>query len=285
MLAYIPAACRLGPFSDGASMADDTGQVDGTGLVLDDVSFGYEPATPVLDGITASLPAGRLCALIGPNAVGKTTLLRLILGQLEAWSGAISLAGRQMRRMTPPQRAAVASYVPQRGLASFSFTVEQVVEMGRHALGRDPQAVDRALEMTDLAAHRSRVYQQLSAGQQQRVLLARAMAQSAGGGRLMLLDEPGSMMDLFHAHRMMRSMVDLAASGMTVLVVLHDLNLAARYADLVWLMHRGRLVSQGSWREVLTPTVLEPVYRVGLTPLQPDAHARPVFFVEPSDRM
>jgi iron complex transport system ATP-binding protein len=127
------------------------------------------------------------------------------------------------------------------------------------------------------------VYHELSAGQQQRVLLARAMAQSAGHGCVMLLDEPGSMMDLYHAHRMMSTLGDLAAAGLTVLVVLHDLNLAARYADVVWLMHQGRLLASGPWDQVLVPALLEPVYRVRLTPLQLAGEARPVFFVAPAD--
>ena len=266
-------------------MAVDSCQTDAAALVLDDVSFGYEPGVPVVEGVTAELPRQRLCALIGPNAVGKTTLLRLILGQLTAWSGRIDLAGRPTGLMSPRQRAAMVSYVPQRGLVSFSFTVEQVVTMGRHALRRDPAAVDRALAVADLTAHRSRVYHELSAGQQQRVLLARAMAQSAGEGRVMLLDEPGSMMDMFHAHRMMGTLGDLAASGLSILVVLHDLNLAARYADVVWLMHQGRLVAAGPWDQVLVPALLEPVYRLGLTPLRPAGETRPMFFVAPADRM
>jgi len=266
-------------------MMADTGQVDDSGLVLDGVSFGYEPGTSVLAGVTASLPPGRLCALIGPNAVGKTTLLRLILGQLEMWSGRIDLDGRGTHLMAAGERAAMVSYVPQQGLVSFSFTVEQVVSMGRHALGRDPQAVEKALDLADLQTHRARVYHELSAGQQQRVMLARAVAQSVGRGRLMLLDEPASMMDLYHAHQMMRTLANLAASGMTVLVVLHDLNLAARYADLVWLMDNGRLAAAGPWQDVLTPELLDPIYRVQLTPLHAKGRTRPVFFVEPSDRM
>ena len=254
-------------------------------LALDDVSFGYEPGSPVLEQVTAELAPGRVCALIGPNAVGKTTLLRLILGQFTPWSGRIELGGRRTGLMSPGQRAAVVSYVPQRGLVSFSFTVAQVVSMGRHALSRDAAAVDRALALNDLEAHRHRVYHELSAGQQQRVLLARAMAQSAGCGRVMLLDEPGSMMDLFHTHRMMGLLGELAAAGLAVLVVLHDLNLAARYADVVWLLDRGRLVAAGAWDQVLVPALLEPVYRVRLTPMEPEGQRRPMFFAAPSDTM
>jgi iron complex transport system ATP-binding protein len=125
-----------------------------------------------------------------------------------------------------------------------------------------------------------RIYAHLSLGQQQRVLLARAIAQAAGAGRLMLLDEPASAMDLWHIHRTMGQLRALTRKGLSVLVVLHDLNLAARYADTVWLLDRGRLAAAGPWNTVLTPAVLEPIYRVGLTPLSGLRHHRPMFDVD-----
>jgi iron complex transport system ATP-binding protein len=260
-------------------MSDCLPEPDVTPLSLDGVTFGYEQAKPVLEQVTAELRPGRLCALIGPNAVGKTTLLRLILGQLTPWSGRINLAGRRTESFSPLERAAMVSYVPQRGMVSFAFTVEQVVTMGRHALRQDQAAIERALTLTDLQSQRQRVYHELSAGQQQRVLLARAMAQSIGQGCLMLLDEPGSMMDLLHVHRTMGKLKELAVAGMAVVVALHDLNLAARYADEVWLMDGGRLIACGPWEQVLVPAVLEPVYHVGLTALQAPGERRPVFHV------
>jgi iron complex transport system ATP-binding protein len=152
--------------------------------------------------------------------------------------------------------------------------------MGRHALAPDPQAVRQALANCDLTDLGSRVYAHLSLGQQQRVLLARALAQSAGAGRLMLLDEPASAMDLWHIHNTMRQLRHLTRAGLAVLVVLHDLNLAARYADTVWLLDRGRLAASGPWDRVLTPAVLEPVYRVTLAPVAGLSHHRPMFDVD-----
>ncbi len=254
-------------------------------LTCDNVTFGYEPGTPVLQRFTAQLKPGRICALIGPNAAGKTTLLRLLLGQLAPWSGNIRLGDRDVRRMEARGRAALMSYVPQHGSVSFAFTVEQVVLMGRYALTADAEAVAQALEACDLTPLRQRVFGTLSAGQQQRVLLARALVQSTGRGQVMLLDEPVSALDLWHVHQTMGRLRQCATRGLAVLVVLHDLNLAARYADDVWLVHEGRMAAAGEWRAVLTPAVLEPIYRVGMRVLTPDDHGRPVFIVDPPDTL
>jgi len=242
-----------------------------------DLYFGYEADRPVVSGLSADLMPGRLCALIGPNAAGKTTLLRLMMGQLRPWSGHVLAAGLSVWRMPPRRRASWLSYVPQRGAVSFAFTVEQVVAMGRYALASNSGAIEHALTACDLGAIRQRVYAALSAGQQQRVLLARAIAQCGQTGRVMLLDEPASAMDLWHVHRTMRLLGNMARSGLAVAAVLHDLNLAARYADDVWLLHEGRIAASGRWDEVLAPQVLEPVYRVGLTSVPQPGEDRPMF--------
>lgn len=254
-------------------------------LTISDLTFGYSASEPVIRGMNAVLTKGRLCALIGPNAAGKTTLLRLMLGQLDPYQGQVVMDGRDVRELSAGDRAAWMSYVPQRAGVSFGFTVEQVVEMGRYALTRSPQAVDEAIERTDLSSLRRRIYRELSIGQQQRVLLARAIAQAAGRGRYMLLDEPGSAMDMWHVHQTMRTLTRLRDAGVSVLVVVHDLNLAARYADEVWLMQDGRLAASGVWRDVLVPEILQPVYRMSLTPLYVDGSDRPLFRAEPSDTL
>jgi iron complex transport system ATP-binding protein len=253
---------------------------DGGVMVAENLRFAYHGGPWVLDGLSAAIDAGRVTALIGPNAVGKTTLLRLLMGQLTPAGGSVRLDGRLVHQLPPRRRAAWISYVPQRSSTSFAFTVEQVVAMGRYALPQDPAAVAQAMETADLLKVRHRIFRELSAGQQQRVLLARSLAQTAGEGRAVLLDEPGSAMDLYHVHRLMETLAALSRSGRAVLVVLHDLNLAARYADAVWLMHEGRLVASGSWQEVLRPSVLEPVYRVRLRPLADSQEDRPVFVAE-----
>jgi iron complex transport system ATP-binding protein len=251
-------------------------------LAIRALRFGYEPGEAVVEGISAALHAGQIAALIGPNAAGKSTLLRLLLGHAEPWAGAVELAGQNVAHLSAAARAASISFVPQRGSTGFAFTVGQVVAMGRHALPPDPAAVSEAIAACDLSSLTHRIYAQLSVGQQQRVLLARALAQSAGGGRVMLLDEPVSAMDLWHIHQTMRLLVARSRRSLAILVVLHDLNLAARYADVVWLMDRGRMTAAGPWGQVLRPEILEPVYSVRLRPLHPDGDGgRPVFLVDP----
>lgn len=281
------------------------------------VEFGYEPGVPVIRSVSAELQRGRVCALIGPNASGKSTLLKLMLGQLTPRAGDVALVGRPVSAMSHHQRAALMSYVPQKGGVSFAFTVRQVVAMGRYASqergirgirGIRGDAVERAMSVCDLAGLGERVFAHLSGGQQQRVLLARAVAQSAGTGAVMLLDEPASGMDLRHVHQTMRLLRRLArggadAAGPGVLVVLHDVNLAARYADDVWLMDDGELVAAGPCHEVMRPELLGPVYGVRFEPMQePRRHPgkqentgtgdngtetadRPVFWIDPADTM
>lgn len=246
-------------------------------LAIEDLSFGYTRHEPLIESLTVSLQPGRICVVLGPNAAGKSTLLKLLLGELSPWQGKILLQGQALGHYPASERAAMLSYVPQRGGTSFAFTVAQVVQMGRFALARDEQAVDDALAACDLAHLHQRVYSELSVGQQQRVLFARAIAQSHGRGKLMLLDEPGSAMDLRHMHAMMETLTTLARQGMAVLVVLHDLNLAARYADEIWLMDQGRLIKAGPWQEVLEPSLLSGVYQMDLTKIATQNDERPVF--------
>lgn len=256
-------------------------------LLLDHVRFGYDES-PVVDGVSTQLVPGKVTALIGPNASGKTTLLRLMLGLLQPWSGTVHASGNSVADMTPAQRSQLMSYVPQRPGVRFAFTVRQVIAMGAHGLKRRDaeRSVEDAIKQAGLTGLAERVLMELSGGQQQRVLLARAEVQSAAGGQAMLLDEPGSNLDLKHRHEMMRRLRQLADDGLAVLVVLHELDLAVRYADEAWLMDAGRLVAAGPWDAVLTPDVLSPVYGLNLEQIDREAD-RPLLVVSPelSDTM
>ena len=234
-------------------------------ISLNALRFGYERGRPAVDGVDAQLWPGRVTALVGPNAAGKSTLLRLMLGLHHPWSGSISVGGVPVHRLSPRDRARWLSYVPQRPGVRFAFSVRQVVAMGTHASeGTSAERVDRALNDAGLTALAERVFTQLSGGQQQQVLLARAQVQAEGTGRAMLLDEPGSHLDLRHRHDTMQRLRGLAETGLAVMVVLHDLDLAVRYADDAWLLHEGRLVEAGAWDRVLTPELLGPVYGLDL---------------------
>ena len=182
---------------------------------LDDVHFSYQSDWPVITGCNAELEPGRLCALVGPNAAGKSTLLRLILGQLKPQRGSVTVHGRPVSDISSKQRARWVSYVPQRSQCVFTFTVHQVVAMGRHALDIDDSAVNQALEDNDLASLRDSIYYNNcrlvnSSGFYWPWLWLRA----AGGGKVMLLDEPTSALDLFHVHQTMAQLVQLARNGL-----------------------------------------------------------------------
>lgn len=246
------------------------------GLSVQGVTYGYHRRQPVVRNVTCEVQPCKLHILIGPNGCGKTTLLKLMLGEFTPLSGRVTIEGQSVSHWPARRRAAWISYVPQRTGSAFSFTAGQVVRMSRFALPPDETAVSQALADCDLFGLESQLFSELSVGQQQRVLLARAVAQSHGQGRVVLLDEPTSAMDLFHVHTTMRLLLRAASRGLGVVVVLQDLNLAARYADDVWLMNRGEMVSTGRWEQVLTPEVLEPVYGVVVNPIGRD-DGRPVF--------
>jgi len=248
-------------------------------LNLCGVSFSYEPAHPVVRGVTATLKAGRVAAVIGPNAAGKTTLVKLMLGELSPQHGEVRLGGHSVAVMGPTTRACQMAYIPQHGGVQFAFTVRQIVEMGRFACG-DTAGTREAIAQCDLAQVADRPFAQLSGGQQQRVLVARAIAQLHGDGKILLADEPASNMDLQHQLHLMQMLRNLASKGVAVLIVLHDLNLAARYADDVWLMHGGELVAAGPWSDVIRPSLLEQVYDVKLTVVARTQDDRPVLVMD-----
>jgi iron complex transport system ATP-binding protein len=233
------------------------------------VDFAYRAEVPAVRGVHAELRPGRVTALLGPNASGKSTLLKLLLGQLRPDAGQVHVRGREVGDWSAQELARTVSYIPQRGGSSFGFTVRQMVTMGRYAFG-DEAFVDEALRRCDLADLSQRVFGELSGGQQQRAQLARAWAQSRGpsgpadAGGLVLADEPTSNLDLRHVEQAMSVLAGLAAEGRAVLVVLHDLGTAQRWADDVWLMAAGRLVAAGPTPGVLTPERLGEVYGVPL---------------------
>ena len=219
---------------------------------------------PVIDGVDAVARDGAITVVLGPNAIGKTTLLRCVAGGLRPTRGRVHLDGRSRDEMK--RRAVVPrlAYVAQRPVVGADLTVREVVALGRYALPRSPDRIDDALACLDLARHADRPFAELSTGQQQRVALARALAQADDDGHL-VLDEPTSAMDLHHVRRVAEVLRERARAGGTVLLASHDLAVAARLADEVWLFGRetpGRLVAAGAVDEVLTVERLRDVFRV-----------------------
>jgi iron complex transport system ATP-binding protein len=233
-------------------------------LRLDHISFAYpHPGQRVVDGVSVEARPGRITTIIGPNAVGKSTLLRLMAGVLAADEGHVLLGNRDLHELTASERAARIAYVPQRPRVDAPFTIREVVELGRFALTPSPQAVTKALAQCDLAAEGDRIFNSLSVGQQQRAALARALAQVHGrGDAVLLLDEPTSALDPRHVQQTARALRASADAGMTVVVILHDLILAGKLSDDTWIMHEGSVIAAGPTAEVCEPALLEKVYGV-----------------------
>lgn len=227
---------------------------------IDNLSFRYDDVE-ALRGVSVEVRPGAITAVLGPNAAGKSTLLRCIIGALRPASGAVHVDDKPAHRMKTTDLAQRIAYVPQRSMVAAAFTVREVVELGRYAIGPNRKQVDDAIERLQLVDLQDRPYPALSVGQQQRVTLARALAQLQPNGHL-ILDEPMSAMDLAHARQGMRLLHELADEGVTVLIAMHDLSLAATVADEAWLLDDGRLVASGNVCHVLDVTRLESVFNV-----------------------
>lgn len=212
----------------------------------------------IIEDLSLSLRDGEVLAVLGPNGAGKSTLLAALCGELAPLGGSVQLAGRALSAWPASERAQRLAVLPQQSSLSFAFSVDEVVGMGRlpHASGqqRDAAIVHEALQAADAAHLRGRNYLELSGGERQRVHLARVLAQLWPGaaGQVLLLDEPTSMLDPLHQHVTLNAVRRFAAAGAAVMVILHDLNLAARFADRILLLHQGRAQALGTPHEVLT---------------------------------
>jgi iron complex transport system ATP-binding protein len=220
----------------------------------------------VLSGIDLQLRPGEVLGVLGPNGAGKSTLLAALTGELPASTGQVTLDQRALDDWSGPERARRLAVLPQSSSLNFAFRVEEVVAMGRlpHDSGRvrDAQIVQEALHAADAAHLTGRSYLELSGGERQRVHLARVLAQlwPGGDGQILLLDEPTSMLDPLHQHTCLQAVRHLAESGAAVLVILHDLNLAARYCDRLLLLEQGRAHALGTPAEVLRAEPLQAVF-------------------------
>jgi iron complex transport system ATP-binding protein len=233
-------------------------------LAANDISFGYTPGRRVLDGVSHAFAPGKLTVILGPNGAGKTTLLRILLGINRPQGGKVTLGGEAIDKLLPALRARRIAYIPQRSDMLFPFTVRDVVAMaaprGERGRGITRDAIDRL----GLAEKADSVFQSLSAGQQQRVVVARALAQlgdGEAGERVLLADEPVAAMDPRYAVGVMRILVKLAGSGMTVVTVLHDLQLAATWChEALLLSDAGKVHASGPVVSALTAGTLSELY-------------------------
>lgn len=210
------------------------------------------------------LSPGKVTMIIGPNGAGKSTLLAVAAGSLKPTAGTVHLGGEDLLKMSVKRAAQLRSVMPQNTTVAFPFTVRDVVAMGRTPWGRsakDEAIVDEVLVRNELVDFADREITTLSGGERQRVSFARTMAQATPvQGQVLLLDEPTAAMDIAHAEHTLTLVRELAAQGAAIGVVLHDLDAAASYADDLLLLHRGRVFSSGSVREVCDAAALSHVY-------------------------
>ena len=232
-------------------------------LRADAVSFSAG-GKDLLRAVSLDIYGGELVAVVGPNGAGKTTLLRLLAGDAEPSSGALYLDARPIADYTPRELARRRAVMPQSSHLPFLFTAREVVRMGRAPWEGErgerehgAQLAEHAMGLTDTRAYAPRAYPTLSGGEQSRVTLARVLAQETP---ILIVDEPTAHLDPRHQHLVLGLLQELAAEGAAIVAVLHDLNLAAAYADRAALLHRGELVCCDAPDAALDPQVLRPVF-------------------------
>ncbi|MEV7923763.1 MULTISPECIES: ABC transporter ATP-binding protein [unclassified Kitasatospora] len=222
----------------------------------------------IVDGLDLELPGGAVTAIVGPNACGKSTLLRGLVRLLDPAAGTVTLDGSDIHRMSARALAKRMGLLPQQPVTPEAITVEALVRLGRYPHQRmlspwsktDQAAVEDALARTGTAELREQQVDRLSGGQRQRAWIALALAQDT---ELLLLDEPTTFLDLRHQLDVLDLVADLhAEAGRTVVMVLHDLGQAARYADHLVVLKDGRLAAAGPPAEVLTADLVETVFQV-----------------------
>jgi len=246
-------------------------RADGVSVVLD--------GTTVLDDVTLDIVPGEVLALVGPNGAGKSTLLSVLSGDREPSSGSALIDGRDIATVKHLDLARLRSVLTQENQVSFPFRVAEVVEMGRSPWARTPQveedeeAIAEAVDVTDIRHLLDRRFTALSGGEKARVSLARVLAQRTGA---VFLDEPTAALDLRHQEDIMKVARSLARAGRTVIVVLHDLSLAAAYADRVALIAHGALDTVGTPDEVLTAERIGRVYGLAVTVVAQPGTERPL---------
>ncbi|AAM72178.1 MAG TPA: ABC transporter ATP-binding protein [Chlorobaculum sp.] len=233
-------------------------------LAFRGVTAGYKGRT-VLRDVDFGIAEGEFVSLIGPNGSGKSTLLKTATGLLKASEGKVEVFGREVSSLKPRQRASLIGVVPQKLDSPMAFTVGEIVMLGRNLRGRwtgleghDYDSVEKAMIYTNVFDLRERRFNELSAGEQQRTALAMALAQEP---RIIMLDESIAHLDINHSQEVLRILMNInREERITVLLVSHDLNLAAQVAGRLMLVQHGRLVKNGSPEEVMQPELLSRVY-------------------------
>lgn len=234
-------------------------------IQMTDISFAYRQASPLLQDVSLCVDQGAFTALLGPNGAGKSTLLRLLSGWYKPDSGTIELLGQNIRSISRRSLARQLAIVEQIQSYSTDITVRELIALGRlphqgllgGASPADNSAVEKALQQGGLQDMAQRPLSQLSGGERQRARLAMALAQEAP---VLALDEPTTHLDIRHQLELLTLLSELQQHGLTVLSVLHDINLAALFCDKLILLKEGRVLTSGSVNDVLTEENIEQLY-------------------------
>ena len=222
----------------------------------------------VLEDISLRIEKKEFTGIIGPNGAGKTTLLKIMTGIKSPEKGQVRLNGKDIKSLAKKERAKIMAVVPQSSFIPPLFTAEDVVSMGRYPFQQfrftdtkhDMACVDAAIEKTGIQSFRSRLICELSGGQRQEVIIARALAQTP---QLLVMDEPMANLDIKHQMKILHLATDLVKEdGLAAVMVIHDLNLAARFCDRLVLLHDKKIMTMGTPEKVLTPVHLKMAYEV-----------------------
>lgn len=260
-----------------ARPADAKAHASECAIRYEGVSFSYKPGVPFMEGLSATIPAGAVTSIVGPNGCGKSTLVKLASGLLRPTAGRVEVAGHDTASLASRERAHLMAVLAQTSRVP-PMTVEALVACGRNPhlgwggrLGpADREAVEAAMERAGVAAFRNHDLHQLSGGERQRAHLARTLAQDTD---LIVLDEPTTYLDISACHDLMALVRDLnRCEGKTVAMVIHDLDLALRYSDYLVVMQKGRVVDAGPTDEVLASGAVGDAFSMDICP-----HVRPRF--------
>ena len=220
---------------------------------------------PIVDQADICVKAGEITVLIGPNGAGKSTLFRLLSGELICHHGSVTYNGRRLNQLKPKQLATLRAVMPQHSSVTFPFRAVEVVELGLLLSNQHYTAstIQEVMTATDTWHLKDQLFGNLSGGEKQRIHLARVLAQiweNKSYPRYLLLDEPTSSMDIAQQHHVLHTVAQLKKRNIGILAILHDLNLAANYADNVVLLKKGTILYQGPTRDIMTPEKLLDVF-------------------------
>ncbi|MFK5970472.1 MAG: ABC transporter ATP-binding protein [Candidatus Marithrix sp.] len=221
----------------------------------------------LIRNVSLKLPKNKFTVLIGPNGAGKTTLLKLLAGLWQPTEGKVILNGNNLHQFKRIELAKQLTFVPQNSNINFAFTVKDIVMMGRNPHLRRFQPitglehVKQAMKRTDISHLADRLVTTLSGGEMQRVIIARSLATQAN---IILLDEPTASLDISHAIEILELLQELVTEGHTIILSIHDINLAIRYADNIILINQGNIIAHGSPNQILTDDIMSNIFKVNV---------------------